>query len=134
MAEFPIQTYKKAHRHGPAAVIVVLAGEGYSIMWKEGQEKVVIPWHEGSVFVPPDRWFHQHFSVGDTPVRYLAFHSTTGGEEYVKNRQRDQIEYPDEEPWIREKFEAELARRELQSIMPDGAYQDRGFEWKYEGA
>jgi len=113
---------------------VVLAGEGYSIMWKEGQEKVVIPWHEGSVFVPPDRWFHQHFNVGDTPVRYLAFHRTVGDPEYAKNRQRDQIEYADEEPWIREKFEAELARRELQSIMPDAAYKDRDFEWKYEGA
>jgi len=134
MSVFSTQTYKKAHRHGPGAVIVIPAGEGYSIMWKEGQAKVVIPWHEGSVFVPPDRWFHQHFNVGVTPARYLAFHRKVGEREWVENRQRDQIEYPNEEPWIREKFEAELAKRGLKSRMPKEAYRDRDFEWNYDEA
>ncbi|MDE2885025.1 MAG: cupin domain-containing protein, partial [Chloroflexota bacterium] len=74
MSVFPAKTYKKGHRHGPAYVIVIPAGEGFSVMWPEGQEKVFIPWHEGSIFVPPNRWFHQHFNVGETPGRYLAFH------------------------------------------------------------
>ena len=39
-------------------------------MWPEGEEKVIVPWQEGSVFVPPNRWFHQHFNVGDAPGRY----------------------------------------------------------------
>ena len=134
MSVFPTQTYKKAHRHGPGTVIVIPAGEGYSIMWEEGKEKIVIPWHEASVFVPPNRWFHQHFNVGVTPARYLAFHRKGGGREWVENRQRDQIEYPNEEPWIREKFEAELAKRGLKSRMPKEAYRDRDFEWNYDEA
>ncbi len=69
MAVFPALTYKKAHRHRPGAVITILAGEGYSVMWQEGKEKVVIPWHEDSVFVPPDRWFHQHFNTSSSPTR-----------------------------------------------------------------
>ena len=44
---FPARTYKKGHRHGPGRAIIIPAGEGYSIMWPEGEEKVVIPWHEG---------------------------------------------------------------------------------------
>jgi len=135
MAVFPARTYKKAHRHGPGVVIIVLTGEGYSVMWQEGQEKVIIPWREGSVFVPPNRWFHQHFNVGGTPARYLALHSPrglVGYSERVEDRQRDQIEYPDESPWIREKFDAELAKRGLKSLMPKEAFRDRNFQWQYE--
>jgi hypothetical protein len=136
MSVFPMQTYKKAHRHGPGVVIVIPAGEGYSIMWEEGKEQVVIPWHEGSVFVPPNRWFHQHFNVGTVPARYLAFHSPeglVGYSERVEDQARDQIEYTDEAPWIRDKFSAELTKHGMRSAMPDAAYRDKNFEWSYEG-
>jgi hypothetical protein len=49
----------------------------------------------------------------------------------VQDRAKDQIEYPDEEPWIRQKFEEELAKRSLKSMMPDEAYRDKDFEWTY---
>ena len=39
--------------------------------------------------------------------------------------------YPDEDLFIREKFEAELATRGMKSIMPAQAYEDRTFEWDY---
>ena len=132
LATFPSRTYKKAHRHGPGVVIVIPAGEGYSVMWADGGEKVLIPWHESSVFVPPNRWFHQHFNPSGEPVRYLAFHAPR----HTRLRQRpedmgqDQIEYPDEDPWIRQTFEAELGRRGLSSLVPEKAYEDRDFEWE----
>ena len=133
MSVFPSRTYKKGHRHGPGVVIVIPAGEGYSTMWPEDGERVVIPWHEGSVFVPPNRWFHQHFNVGEIPARYLAFHAPrgTGQSERVEDRQRDQIEYPSEDPWIRQKFEAELAERNLTSLMPAEAYTDPDYTFAY---
>jgi gentisate 1,2-dioxygenase len=132
MSVFGAQTYKKGHRHGPGRVIIIPAGEGYSIMWEEGKEKVVVPWHECSVFVPPNRWFHQHFNVGAAPARYLALHSPMqfyGHAEKVEDRAKDQIEYPNEDPWIRKKFEEELAKRGLKSLMPDEAYANRDYEW-----
>ncbi len=135
MSVFPSRTYKKAHRHGPGVVIVIPSGEGYSIMWPEGGERVVIPWHEASVFVPPNRWFHQHFNVGGEPARYLAFHSVRGtGGERVVDRAADQIEYPDEDTFVREKFEAELAQRDLKSLMPAQAYTDPNYEFGYDMA
>ena len=131
MSVFPARTYKKAHRHGASFVIVIPTGDGYSIMWEEGKEKVVFPWKEASLFVPPNRWFHQHFNVGETSARYLAFHPPVqfeGWAEEVEDRVKDQIEFPDEDPGIRAKFEEELATRGLTSMMPEEAYTDRDYQ------
>lgn len=132
MSEFAAQTYKKAHRHGPGRAILIPRGEGYSIMWEEGKEKIVIPWHECSMLTPPDRWFHQHFNVGGTLARYLAMHPPMqfhGHAEKLEDRAKDQIEYPDEDPFIRQKFEEELGKQGLKSLIPPEAYTNRDFEW-----
>ncbi len=132
MSEFAARTYKKAHRHGPGRAIIIPVGEGYSIMWEEGKDKVVIPWHECSMFVPPNRWFHQHFNVGDAPARYLAMHPPMqfhGHAEKVTDRAKDQIEYVDEASEVRERFEAELAKRNLTSLMDPKVYKVRDFDW-----
>jgi hypothetical protein len=132
MSVFPTRTYKKAHRHGPGRVIVIPAGEGYSVLWEEGKEKIVAPWHEGSMFVPPNKWFHQHFNVGATPARYLALHPPRqfrGHAEKIEDRAKDMIEYVDEDPWIREKFEGELAKGGLTTLMPHDAYTEKSYNW-----
>ena len=131
MSVYPARTYKKAHRHGPSFVIVIPTGDGYSIMWEEGKEKLVFPWTEASLFVPPDRWFHQHFNVGETSARYLAFHPPVqfeGWAETIQDRLKDQIEFPDEDPFVRQKFEEELAKKGLTSMMPEEAYTDRDYQ------
>jgi hypothetical protein len=132
MSVFDARTYKKAHRHGPGRVIVVPSGEGYSVMWPEGGERVIVPWQEAALFVPPDRWFHQHFNLGATSARYLALHPPiqfAGYAEKVEDRARDQIEYPGEDPWIRAHFESQLAERGLTSLMPADAYQSKDDAW-----
>jgi oxalate decarboxylase/phosphoglucose isomerase-like protein (cupin superfamily) len=135
MSVFPPLTYKKGHRHGPGRAIIIPKGEGYSVMWPEGSEKIVIPWHELSMFTPPDRWFHQHFNTGAEPARYLALHPLpqfSGHAEKVQDRAKDMFEYPDEDPWIRQKFEDELAKKGLKSLMPEEAYQNRDYVWAYK--
>ena len=133
MSVFPPLTYKKAHRHGPGFVIVIPAGEGYSIMWPdERSEKLIIPWHEGTCFVPPMRWWHQHFNISTTPDRYLALHPPRGlfgSGERIEDAAQDQIEYPDEDRFIRQKFEEELGKRGLKSRMPEEAYKNLDYVW-----
>jgi gentisate 1,2-dioxygenase len=133
MSVFDPVTYKKAHRHGPGRVIVIPSGEGYSTLWLEGDdEPVVVPWQEAALFVPPDRWFHQHFNLGAEPARYLALHPPMqfhGYAEREEDRARDQIEYPVEDPRVRARFEAELTARGLRSGMPENAYRNDKDAW-----
>ena len=134
MSVFPVGRYKKAHRHGPGRLIVIPGGEGYSIMWPQGGEKKVYPWHEGSAITPPDQYFHQHFNLGTGAARYFALHPPVQfigkGEDEEGNATESNINYPDEEPWIREYFEEELAKRGLKSDMPQEAYEDPGYVFK----
>ena len=131
ISQFPVGTYKKAHCHGPSAHVIVLSGEGYSLMWQEGQEPKRYDWQVGSLIVPPNKWFHQHFNTGPTPARYLAFKHEVA---LIRNSQGvptawisrrvggDQIDYIDEPPAIREMFADALARHGMTPRMDD-AYQ-----------
>jgi oxalate decarboxylase/phosphoglucose isomerase-like protein (cupin superfamily) len=131
MSVFDPQLYKKAHKHGPGRVIVIPKGEGYSVLTPPpgvDGERAVCPWEEGSIFVPPDNWYHQHFNTGTGEARYLALHALP---QFSGNPYRHQIEYPFEDPWVRERFESEIAKKGLKTLMPKEAYEDPTFEWDY---
>jgi mannose-6-phosphate isomerase-like protein (cupin superfamily) len=135
MSVFPVGTYKRGHRHGPGTVIVIPEGDGFSVMWPQGgdKEKVYIPWHEASVFVPPNQWYHQHFNVGATPARYLAIARPSKIFETDEDLYDRQIDYTAEDPAIRAHFESELAKRGVSSLMPEDCYTIENYQWKYKG-
>ncbi len=131
ISQFPIGTYKKGHRHGPGAHVIIMSGEGYSLMWPEGEEPTRYDWEIGTLIVPPNMWYHQHFNTGTTPARYLAFkHEGVA----IRNAQGvpkawisqriggDQIDYVDEQPIVRQLFAEELGKHGLSSRM-ETAYQ-----------
>ena len=64
--------FTNIHRHGPGAHVLWLSGEGYSLMWPDGGEKVQANWGRGTVLVPPSWWWHQHAIVSAEPAQYLA--------------------------------------------------------------
>ena len=122
ISEFPVGTYKKGHRHGPGAHVLILSGIGYSTLWPEGQEQTRVNWKQGSVVVPPDKWFHQHFNAGAAPARYLALRWGSWRYRFMRDTETEgptykslkvggsQIEYEDEDPRVHVDFESALAK------------------------
>ncbi|MGH7772028.1 MAG: cupin domain-containing protein, partial [Candidatus Binatia bacterium] len=135
ISEFPVGTYKKAHRHGPGAHVIILSGQGHSVLWPEGAGRQRVDWAAGSVVVPPNQWFHQHFNSGAQPARYLALRwgswrfrfmrlTDSEGATYKSIKEGGgQIEFEDEDPAIHKEFEAAMAKAGATCSM--GSYHPR---------
>ena len=94
IAEYPGGRYAKAHYHASGAVLVCLAGSGYSITWPR-DEAGTQPWVAGKgdtvrmqEYIPgglisaapgPSNWFHQHFAVSKGPFRVFNYTGTMPG-------------------------------------------------------
>ncbi|HXG50209.1 MAG TPA: ethanolamine ammonia lyase-activating protein [candidate division Zixibacteria bacterium] len=111
-------TYKKAHRHAAGAQVIVLAGKGYSLMWHPGREKemVRVDWRPGSLLVPPEGWYHHHFTTSREAARHLALRRGLRQVGYpwrpnLSEREGGHLlEHEDEPPEIRAMYEAELKK------------------------
>ena len=81
-----------------------------------------VDWKPGSVVVPPDQWFHQHFNSGAKPARYLALRWNNWRYRFMRSQDGEggtftsvklgggQIEFEDEDPQIHRDFEAAMKR------------------------
>jgi quercetin dioxygenase-like cupin family protein len=66
VAEIPVGAKTGLHRHGEEAVHIV-SGRGCTVM--DGRR---YPWEAGATLLIPFGAAHQHFNLGDEPVRYLS--------------------------------------------------------------
>ena len=134
-AEFPGGTYAKSHCHGGGAVLVILKGEGYALMWP--WTAGIRPWEAGngdkvvkadfkpySLYSPGTGWFHTHLGTSHENVRQLAlrygsdyhvgFHrvaSRAGGPSVSIREGGTLIDWDMEDPQLRKDFKAELERK-----------------------
>ena len=148
VSNWPAARYQKAHYHGPGAVLLGLEGDGYVIMWPKdlglepytsgrGEEVVELKWKEASIYCPPGGWFHQHFNTSTHPARHIALRYSgrihpTGFQLAAKLHEDGtttslkqggtMIEYDNEDPAIRRRFEAELKKAGMRSDMPQASY------------
>ena len=132
LSQWPAGLYHKAHYHGPGSVLFGLQSNGYVLLWSKdlgtrpyesgnGGEVVEMSWKDGSLYCPPGGWFHQHFNVGSAPARQLAIRfggrvHPTGFATAAKRHDEGVLmsiknggtllEYEDEDPEIRRRFEA----------------------------
>jgi len=130
ISEFPVGTYKKGHKHGPGAHVIILSGQGYSVLWPAGETPQRVDWGPGSVVVPPDQWFHQHFNSGAAPARYLALRWNNWRYKFMRSQDGEggtftsvklgggQIEFEDEDPQIHKDFEAAMKKVGARCNMP----------------
>ena len=133
-SEIPVGRYKKAHRHAAGTHVHAVTGEGYSLLWYEGDSEFKqIPWRHGIMYVPPFWMMHQHFNTSDQRARYLACSlgsrrypfislrrksAEGGGSSSIQNGGR-QIEYEDQDPRIHRKFLDALKKNGVKSLMGD---------------
>ena len=145
LSEWPEGRYHKAHYHGPGALLLGLESRGYVLMWSKdftthpysnghGDMVVDMEWHEGSVYSPLDNWFHQHFNTGTRSARHLAIRYGSDQHGHVdmgtsaKLRRTATltsmreggtlIEYKDEDPEVRKRFETALKKAGVPCQMP----------------
>ena len=117
-------TYKKAHQHGPGAQVIVLDGKGYSLMWPPGGKFVRFDWKRGSLFVPPEGWFHHHFTTSREAARHLALRRGLRkvGHPWMPTVSQYEgghlLEHENEPPEIRAMYEEELKKEGVPLRMP----------------
>jgi hypothetical protein len=130
ISEFPAGTYTKAHAQSPGPHLIILDGEGYSLVWRKGEPPARYDWKVGTMLVPANRCYQQHFNTGSTPARDLALKTESVAirnsegmpKAWISERLGgDQIDYADESRRVRQLFAEALAGRSLTSKM-DEAY------------
>ena len=133
--EFPVGTYERAHWHGPGTSLLFMEGSGYTLMWPrefgktpfaDGKEDEItrIDWKWGSLIVPPQGWYHQHFNTGDRGARWVKlgtppgnriYHTTTG---LWTSTSGALIRFSEEDSRVREIFAEDLKKHGGTMKMP----------------
>ena len=72
VSEFPPGCRSTFHRHGPGAAIIITQGEGYVMLWKDGEERQRHDFKVGTVYSPDDLMWHGHFNAGQGSMRHFA--------------------------------------------------------------
>lgn len=131
-SEFPPGTYKKGHQHGVGAHVIILDGQGYSLLWFEGEERRKVDWKPGSVVSPKEMEYHQHFNTGPTAARYLALRLgelDTRREERARRSasgdertELDGIPYELEDPTIYDLYVEECTKNGATVVLPRPQY------------
>ena len=85
ISQWPSGIYHKAHYHGPGAVLIGITGKGYVPLWSHelgtrpyqdghGDQVLEVEWGPGSIYTPPDGWYHQHMCISKEPARHVALY------------------------------------------------------------
>ncbi len=133
VSQIPKGRYKKAHRHAAGTHVHAIDGEGYSLLWHEGDSEFKeFPWRHGFMYTPPFWMFHQHFNTCAAPARYLACSLGSRRYPFISLRRKSsegagslsiqkggrQLEFEDQDPRIHRKW--------LEAIRKSGVSSEMG--------
>jgi predicted metal-dependent enzyme (double-stranded beta helix superfamily) len=128
ISQFPPGTYKKGHRHGVGAHVIILDGTGYSLLWFAGDnEWQRVDWKPGTVLSPKAGEYHQHFNTGPNHARYLALRFGVpgvprgrehGDPVWDSAEELNGIDYDREDPRVYDLYVQECAKHGAEVRMP----------------
>jgi quercetin dioxygenase-like cupin family protein len=119
VSEFPPGSRSTFHRHGPGAVIIITQGEGYVMLWKDGEQRQRYDFKVGTVYSPDDLMWHGHFNTGNSTMRHFAMRGDSP--KYSHDRFRNplwtMIPMEDEPPEIHREYVRILRDRGVQAVV-----------------
>ena len=90
--------------------------ESYSLMWPKGGEVVRVNWRKNSLLVPPEGWYHHHFTTSAEPARHLELRRGLRGVGPIwlatvsEHEGGHLLQHEDEPEEIRAMYEADLKK------------------------
>jgi mannose-6-phosphate isomerase-like protein (cupin superfamily) len=134
IAEVSAGTYMTAHKHGPGAHVLCVAGEGYELLFMPGEkQRRSLPLKPTAVVSPQRNEYHQHFNTGHGSLKMLAFKEQGYSSKYgtgksyqpaLSAQDKDpnaeiyQISYENEDPRISEEYYRELEKKGISFRLP----------------
>lgn len=115
--EFPVGSRSTFYRHGPGAIVCVTQGEGFALVWREGEERQRFDFKPGSIYSPGDLMYHGHFNTGNTTLRHFAMRgrSPKYSQDRYRTRLHDMIPLDEEPPDIHPMYLEALKRKEVKA-------------------
>jgi quercetin dioxygenase-like cupin family protein len=115
--EFPPGSRSTFHRHGPGAIVCVTQGEGFAMVWREGEERTRFEIKPGSIYSPGDLMYHGHFNTGHTTLRHFAMRgrSPKFSQDRYRTKLHEMIPFEEEPPDIHPMYLEELKKRGVKS-------------------
>ncbi|MBI2151096.1 MAG: hypothetical protein HYU27_10910 [Acidobacteria bacterium] len=116
LAQIDVGAYKKPHRHAAGAHLVVVEGTGYALMWETWDKLVKADFHKGTIYCPPEGWFHTHCNTGAQVVKHVALRCGFAGIGKIYQQRLsikhggDMLDRDEEGPEIKKLFEEELKK------------------------
>jgi quercetin dioxygenase-like cupin family protein len=115
--EFPAGSRSTFHRHGPGAIVTVTQGEGFAMVWREGEERQRFEIKPGSIYSPGDLMYHGHFNTGHTTMRHFAMRgrSPKYSQDRYRTKLHEMIPFDEEPPDVHPAYLEELKRKGVKS-------------------
>jgi hypothetical protein len=119
VSEFPAGCRSTFHRHGPGAVIIITQGEGYVVLWRDGEERQRHDFKVGTVYSPNDLMWHGHFNTGTGNMRHFAMRgdSPKYSHDRFRNPAWTMIPMADEDPAIQREYVEILKRNGVEAAV-----------------
>jgi hypothetical protein len=97
--------------------VCVTKGEGFAMVWREGEERTRFEIKPGSIYSPGDLMYHGHFNTGRGIMRHFAMRgrSPKYSQDRFRTKLHEMIPFDEEPRDIHAMYLEELKRKGVKS-------------------